>query len=259
MVASIGFPGSLWLVDSSHGSWMRLTGGEEDTDPRFRDDGQAVLYGGGLPGRRCLFRVSLDGGARVAVMWAPQPGAGEWPPGMFLDDWSRDGRAALYHPGLGGSLWSAPVTNDGEPRRVVECTGCRTDQARFSPDGRWIAFHSDETNRAEVYVVPFSPTGERWQISTRGGVQPLWRRDGRELFYLDRDGNLMSVEVHTERTFAAGTPRLLFRTALGFPDFSVEDYGVTADGQRFLFKMPVAAGVDYTLKLVLDWPALVKQ
>jgi hypothetical protein len=109
-----------------------------------------------------------------------------------------------------------------------------------------------------VFVVPFPPTGERWQVSTAGGSQPLWRGDGRELFYLDPQGALMSVAVDGKRTFSAGTPRVLFRTGLDNPSYWVEDYSVTADGQRFLFRMPAEDYRPPELKLVLDWTALLK-
>lgn len=128
---------------------------------------------------------------------------------------------------------------------------------RFSPDARWIAYSSDATGRNEVFVVPFPATGERWQVSIAGGVQPLWRGDGRELFYLDLIGNLMSVDVSAARTFIPAPPRVLFRTAITRPAAQIEDYGVVADGQRFLLKPPAQASTPPELKLVLGWPALL--
>ncbi len=131
------------------------------------------------------------------------------------------------------------------------------DEARFSPDGRWVSYNSDETGRPEVWVVPFPATGERFPISTAGGVQALWRGDGREIFYLDPAGNLMTVDIlHGER-FAVGAPRVLFHTGLVNPSPAVEEYGVTADGQRFLIKLPAAGSAPPELKLILDWPALL--
>ena len=89
-----------------------------------------------------------------------------------------------------------------------------------------------------MFVVPFPPTGQRWQISTSGGVQPEWKGDGRELFYLDRSGTLMAVGILATPNFDAGPPRPLFRTSLG-GNPEIEQYRVTADGQRFLLRMPV--------------------
>jgi len=173
----------------------------------------------------------------------------------FVSAWSHDGRFALYSPDP-SSLWSAPVSGDGQPQPVVRSSG-GVDQGRFSPDGRWVAYNGDETGRMEVFVVPFPPTGERWQVSTAGGVQPLWRGDGRELFYLEPDGQLVSVDVGAAPSFTVGSRRPLFRTGLHDPRFMVEDYGVTADGQRFLFLMPDTDTRPPELKLVLNWPALL--
>jgi Tol biopolymer transport system component len=247
-------PGGLWLIDTAHGTSRQLTQDEGDADPRFSGDGQAVLFDGSSG----LFRITLEGGTRVTVLPAPaSPAEGGSSARYFLHHWSRDGRVALYSPDP-NSLWAVPVSGDGPPHPVVESAGT-VNQGRFSPDGRWVAYNGDETGRMEVFVVPFPPTGERWQVSTAGGGQPLWRGDGRELFYLDPYGALMSVKVDLSRTFSAGTPRVLFRTGLTNLYFGIEDYGVTADGQRFLFRMPVENYRPPQLKLVLDWTALIRK
>jgi hypothetical protein len=130
------------------------------------------------------------------------------------------------------------------------------DQARFSPDGRWIAHNAVEAARYEVFIVPFPPTGERWQISTSGGVQPEWRDDGRELFYLDPSARLMAVDIRTAPSLEVGSPRLLFQTSLAASE-EIEEYRVTANGERFLLRVPVAGAIRTTL--ILNWPALLKR
>jgi Tol biopolymer transport system component len=250
VVASMAEPAGLWLFDTQRGNARRLTTGSE-ADPRFSDDGKAVLFD-----RRSIFRITLQGGSEATVVQAPpSPAQGDTSAMYFVDDWSRDGRFALYSPDP-NSLWAVPVSGDGSPRPVVESSGV-VDQGRFSPDGHWVAYNGDQTGRVEVFVVPFPPTGERWQLSTGGGVQPLWRGDGRELFYLDPTGVLMSVDVNATQTFSPGRPRVLFRTGLHNPSYWIEDYGVTADGQRFLFRMPAEDSRPPELKLVLDWTALL--
>jgi Tol biopolymer transport system component len=250
VVAWIG--DSLWLLDTAQGTSRRLVGGGGGTDPRFNADARAVLFAR----RDGLFRLSIDGGSEVAVLQAPtSPRAGGSPMMYFVCDWSRDGRLALYSPEP-SSLWSAPVSGDGQPQLVVRSVGT-VDQGRWSPDGRWVAFNGDETGRTEVFVVPFPPTGERWQVSTAGGVQPLWRGDGREIFYLEPNGDLMVVDVKQARTFSAGAPRVLLRQAIENPSDIVEEYGVTADGQRFLLQRPATDSRPPELKVVLDWPALL--
>jgi dipeptidyl aminopeptidase/acylaminoacyl peptidase len=248
VVAQIDFPGSLWLMDTSRGASRQLTRAADDADPRFSGDGKAVLFDRGVPDSG-IYRLSLDGGRQVAVL---REGA---PPRPYVSDWSRDGRVALYAASA-ASLWSVPVSGDGPPRPVVESTGM-VDQARFSPDGRWVAFNGDETGRMEVFVVPYPPTGERWQVSTAGGVQPQWRGDGRELFYLDPRGALMSADVDAAQTFSSAAPRVLFRTELGDPSGFTEDYGVAGDGERFLFRLPAADSRPRQMKLVLDWTTLL--
>lgn len=254
VVASVRHPGSLWLIDTSTGTPKVVTQGGSDVDPRFSLDGQSVLFSSWMPGQRGLFRMSLSGLNRVPVLREPagsSPGAQT----LTLHDWSRDGRR-LYTQAIESNIRSIPVSGDGQPQAVVEGTAF-VNQARFSPDARWVAYNSNETGPDEVWVVPFPPTRDRWQVSTRGGVQPLWRGDGRELFYLDPTGNLMSVEVTATRPFTPGLPRVLFRTGIATPSKAIDDYGVTADGQRFLLKLPAATNTPPQLKVVLDWPALL--
>jgi hypothetical protein len=254
VVAQLGYPASLWLTDTSQGTSIKVPGGEGGADPRFDGGAQAVLF----DSRTGLFRTQIDGGSRTSVLRAPPSTTA---PGStmvyYLSDWSRDGRLALYRPDQ-NSLWCAPVLGPGQPQPVVRSTGA-VDQGSFSPDGRWVAYNADETGRMEVFVVPYPATGRRWQVSNAGGVQPLWRGDGRELFYVDLRGNLMSVGVTAGPTFNAASPRLLFRTGLENPSAIVEDYGVTGDGQRFLLRLPAADSRPPELKVVLDWPALLKQ
>jgi eukaryotic-like serine/threonine-protein kinase len=119
-----------------------------------------------------------------------------------------------------------------------------------------------ESGRAEVHVTPLSPSGARWQVSTAGGVQPAWRGDGEELFYLTPDGSLMAVPVSRSTTFDAGTPKRLFSTTALANRFRVSGYRVTADGQRFLLntlRPGDKAATTTTLQIVLNWAAAVKR
>ena len=133
--------------------------------------------------------------------------------------------------------------------------------AAFSPDGRWLAYASDESGKMEVYVRTFTgkpgpaASGGKWLISTSGGTRPRWRRDGKELFYVANDGKLMAVEIKSGANFEAGAPKLLFDTHAhwGF-------YDVTADGQRFIVTMPVEqAQVRSPITVVLNWQAGLKK
>ena len=127
----------------------------------------------------------------------------------------------------------------------------------FSPDVRWIAYTSNESGSPEVYARAFPDGGARWQVSVRGGAQPRWRRDGKELFYLALDGRLMAVSVKaTPTTIETGPPRALFDTGIrgGFHDRR-NQYLVTKDGQRFLVNRSDEDENSAPLTVVMNWEA----
>ena len=133
----------------------------------------------------------------------------------------------------------------------------------MSPDGRWLAYISDESGRDEIYVEPFRRPGERLRVSRGGGGQPKWRGDGRELFYRSHDGQLMAVDVQEAASgLEVGTPEGLFpadalRAAPGVGPES-DEYAVTADGQRFLLMMRVEEDVKQRIHVVTNWPSLLE-
>jgi len=130
-------------------------------------------------------------------------------------------------------------------------------RARFSPNGRWIAYGSDESGRNEVYVAPFPQPAGKWQISTAGGNWPRWRHDGKELFYLAPDGKLMAATVNGEASaFAVDAVRPLFDTRLGGLRYA---YDVSPDGQRFLVNTVVEEAAASPITLVVNWPAALKK
>jgi hypothetical protein len=132
---------------------------------------------------------------------------------------------------------------------------------RFSPDGRWIAYTSDVSGQMEVYVQPYPSSGRRWHVSTSGGLEPHWRRDGKELFYLSLDRKLMVVPIlSTGATFESGVPRVLFEVHTPYPTPGYRvNYDVSADGQRFLVKTAVGAGSSASATVVLNWSAALKK
>ena len=133
------------------------------------------------------------------------------------------------------------------------------DEPHFSPDSKWIAYNSNESGTMEVFVSAVRPSGERWQISTKGGGQPRWRQDGRELYYLSLDGMVMAVDIRTEgTTLRAGTPHALFQTnILMSPE--LDQYAVSADGSRFLVNVPFDAPEQLSINVVVNWQALLKK
>jgi eukaryotic-like serine/threonine-protein kinase len=153
-------------------------------------------------------------------------------------DWSPDGRFLLF--GFGdrtakGQLWVLPLAGDRKPTPVTPDTYV-VNSARFSPDGHWLSYSSNESGRFEVYVVPYGGGTGKWQISAAGGAQPVWRRDGKELFYWTQDNMLMSVPITLRpQGIELGAARMLFRfnRAVGTVGI-ISPYDVSADGARRL-------------------------
>src|SRR5262249_46270521 len=143
-----------------------------------------------------------------------------------------------------------------KPFPVVQTTFDET-FALFSPDGKWIAYESNESGRNEIYVQPFPGPGNKARISTDGGAQVHWRKDGKELFYIALDGRLMAVPIHLATdTIEAGAPVPLFAThmgpALSFPNR--QQYDVSPDGQRFLMNTIIEEAPS-PITVILNWKA----
>ena len=166
--------------------------------------------------------------------------------------WSADGRFLLYlaiEPETNADLWVLPMSGKAEDRKpfVFLKTPFREAYGTFSPDGRWVAYHSNESGRPEIYVRPFIPPGAtgtvttaaggQWQVSAAGGLHPLWRSDGKELYYINPDGAMMAAPITvTRNSLEPGAPVVLFPTRIygGGADIQLgRQYDVTADG-RFL-------------------------
>ena len=156
--------------------------------------------------------------------------------------------------GSGGltSLWLAPLTGDRKslPLLVRPFTDS---QAQISPDGRWIVYSSDESGTQEVYVQDFPSPRGKWKVSTAGGGEGRWRRDGHELFYI-AEGRLMAADVRTDgATFQAGVPRVLFEANLDPGVLGRNRFVVSPDGQRFLFITTAGQADAAALTVVLNW------
>jgi serine/threonine-protein kinase len=171
--------------------------------------------------------------------------------------WSPDGQLLAFmenHPTGVRDIWVLRLS-DRKAEPFLR-TSFNEGASQFSPDGRWMAYVSNESSRPEVYVQPYPGPGGKWQISTEGGTEPVWGRNGRELFY--RSGNkMMAVETTMQPSFAAGKPRVLFEgqyLASVFPLTGVA-YDVSADGQRFLMVKETEAASRSTaqINVVLNW------
>jgi serine/threonine-protein kinase len=223
----------VWLYDFMRGTLTPLTTGKGSSQaPRWTPDGTRIVYRATRTGSRNLWWKDVDdakGEERVTT------GEGVQTAGSF----SNDGWLAYYDsdPATGFDIVALPVGGDRKPRAVVK-TPFTEQFPRLSPDGHWIAYTSNESGRAEVLVQSFPDAGARTQISTSGGIEPVWSRDGRELFYLDGDA-MRVVEVRTSPTFSAGAPRLLYEGRFIQSPNGVASYDVSMDGQRFLRVQPL--------------------
>jgi dipeptidyl aminopeptidase/acylaminoacyl peptidase len=170
----------------------------------------------------------------------------------FTFDESFDG-LPLWSPDASWDIWALPMDGSGEPFPVLQSEFAEV-RASFSPDGRWMAFESNESGDWEVYVIQFPGPGGKWQVSTKGGSEPCWSADGREIFYLDATQNLVTVPVSTGATFKAGLPETLFEAGL-FPMVTRNRFLVTDDGERFLMLSPIAGESIRPISVVLNWHA----
>jgi hypothetical protein len=201
-----------------------------------------------VPPPTAIVRILPDGGE--SVMSTP----GEV---CILDDVSKDGQWMLCHSYGGGELVAKPLVAGQQPVIVRKSRAGIIDQARFSPDRRWIAYNANESGRYEVYVIAFLSSGERWQISREGGVQPVWRHDGHALYYLSLDGFLKTVTLQSVVPPRFSGPTTLLDTGLSAPSPWIEQYLASVDGERFLVLKPADTKVRNSVGVILNWPALL--
>jgi Tol biopolymer transport system component len=233
--------GDLWTVDLASGIFSRLTSDPaQDTDPSWSPDERSLAFGTRRTGRDAVFVKDLVSGKEDPLVAFPER--------VALDQWTPDGRFIIFRT-FGKAVYAMALTGDRTPRMLVD-TPFTEDEVHVSPDGRWVAFDTDESGRWEVYVAAFPAFTSKRQLSSGGGVQPQWRADGRELFYLAPDGSMMSVPVDARTELTARPPVRLFATNMT-ADSGLPKYAVTADGQRFLGLERVGGGRNF--RFLLNW------
>ena len=244
----------VWIFDSARDVWSRFTfDPSNDRGPLWSPDGTRILYASAARGLLDLYEKP-SGGAGEGVLVVASTAD------KFPTHWSRDGRYIVYHTfgNAAWDLWTAPAGGGkGSPFLASRFTEV---QGVISPDGRWMAYSSDESGRFETYVTEFPNQKGRWQISTNGGMQPSWRADGKELFYVAPDQTLMSVGVRVAEGFEALPPVPLFSANFPPPVPAYwRFYTPSEDGQRFLVAAVLAEAGATPINVVLNWTAALKK
>jgi Tol biopolymer transport system component len=243
--------GDLWIHDLARDTSTRFAfGSTDESDPVWSPDGRRMAYFSCCEHKSTLYIKGIGDTGKGDVPLAPGfHGAA---------DWSPDGRFIIFTqnpPETNRDLWILPVEGDDRKPFPLLQTPFQEVFARFSPDGRWVAFVSNETGRDEVYVTRFDQPGEKWRISTGGGTDPCWRRDGKELFFLATDKSVMTVAVEPGGAgFEAGAPMRLFRND-SLANDNVHNFDVTADGQRFIAISSAAQTQNAPFRVVVNWTA----
>jgi eukaryotic-like serine/threonine-protein kinase len=242
----------IWIFDLKRGTGSRLTfDPADDLSPVWSADGGRILFTSTRRGHRDIYLKSANGiGDEQLVFESNGP--------KSVDDWSSDGRYIVYdfNNTSRSELWVLPLFGERKPFPFVQ-TKFGAAQAQLSPNTCFVAYLSSESGGPEVYVQTFPEQRGKWRISTSGGTQPQWRRDGKELFYL-ADGKMMAVDIKTDsRQLELGIPRILFDWHLS-ESWTRNDYVVTPDGRQFLAVIPVAKSTPDSMTVVVNWTAGLK-
>ena len=236
----------IWIYDLETRSAKRLTFDPAiDSLPVWSPDGSRTVFASNRELKFDLYLKDTNGAQEEKVI--PQDG-----PDRFPTDWSRDGKYVLY--GRGPDLWFLTFPELRATQFLKAASTLKT--GRFSPDGKWVAYSSNESGRWEIYVTSFPEAHGKWQVSNTGGDQPRWRGDGKELFYLSTDSKIMAVPVKTGSNFDAGTPTALFQANPREMVATSElfSYDVSNDGQKFLVNASLKTAMT-PMSVVLNWSA----
>ncbi|MBZ5617274.1 MAG: hypothetical protein LAQ69_00880 [Acidobacteriia bacterium] len=239
------------LHDLVHGTDSRFTfDPKTDLSPVWSPDGSRILFCSNRTGERGLYQKPATGAGKEELLF-------ETPTITVPTDWSRDGRVVNFQNAgvhTAFDVWVLPLSGDRKPFPFLQ-TAASERNGKLSPDGRWLAYESDQTGEYEVYVQTFPGKEGKWQVSAAGGTHPVWRRDGRELFFISGNGQLMAADVKSGATFGHSVPKPLFETETPLN----AAFGVSQDGKRFLMDNLLEIGSIQSMNVIINWQAGAKQ
>ena len=253
-----GSGADIWLLEFARALRSRFTTHPAgDLWPVWSPDGVHIAFSSERDGPMRVYRKRADGGGEAEALESGVKGLAGNIYVSYVSDWSRDGRfLAVHGQTTSGSfdLFAMPLEGDREPFAYL-ATEFHEADGRFSPDGRWMAYTSNKSGQPEVYIRPFPKAGREWKVSTSGGSTAVWRRDGKELYYIAPDATLMAAPIETGEELKVGTAQPLFTTGLapGFRGTALRNYDVSADGQRFLVANRTEQAAAPRLTVITNW------
>jgi eukaryotic-like serine/threonine-protein kinase len=246
--------GQIWIYDLARDTLTRFTFKGGGGEPAWTPDGKRIAF------------ASIGGGGAINLYWQMADGSGglqRLTTSAHFQvplSWSPNGQLLAFQElaGVPADIRVLRLSDRKVQTFLQSSTAAGAPQ--FSPDGRWMAYVSDESGRFEIYVQPYPGPGGKYQISTDGGNEPVWNRNGRELFYRNGD-KMMAVEITTEPSFSAGNPKMLFQGGYVRTNASFPEYDVSPDGQRFLMLKPteLAQAAPTQIDVVLNWAEELKR
>ena len=250
----------IWIMDVARGTSTRFTfDPARDDFPAWSPDGKNIAFSSNRNGQMDLYIKPADGsGEEKLLLKTDEPKTDA--------RWAKDGRFLLFTstgPKTSADMLALPFTGEAKPVSLLKTQFLPAEAVpRVSPDGRWLAYMSNESGSSENYVRPFTPdapagTGAKWLVSKGGGAFPLWRPDGKELFYLSLTNQVMAVEIDTSKGFQAGTPRRMFASPV--VTAPTVRWDVSPDGKRFLFAAPPGSGRTIPFTVIVNWAAGLKK
>jgi eukaryotic-like serine/threonine-protein kinase len=259
LAVAIGDPlrqSDIWLLDLEQNTVRQLTAsraGESAAAPLWTPDGKRIIFAAGTHGRS-LYWQAVDGNSPAELLFNGDL-VGPSAPGIILaTSCSRDGRFLIFQRGdqRRFDLWVLSLSGEHKASPLFDESAITRTHPQISPDGRRLAYTSDESGREEVYVQPFPALGDKWRISVGGGKEPRWSSDGHQLFFRHGD-RMMAADVQNKSTAKTQRPHLLFEGPYARSDYWT-NYDVASDGQRFvMLKEENEARPNQVLRVVLNW------